>query len=95
MFIMAGQFADLFDGRAAERWGSTKHGELFDDIADFVSFSLATGFLIFRVSTNDLELPPVVGILYGVFYAGCIVYRLIRFVVNKRKEGLVTGVKYF
>ncbi len=29
--IFLGQFFDLFDGRAAEHWGSTPKGELFDD----------------------------------------------------------------
>ena len=54
-FVLIGQFADLFDGRAADKWGSTPHGEIFDDVADFTSFGLATGLFVFKVMTVDLH----------------------------------------
>lgn len=95
VFILMGQFADLFDGRAAEKFGSTAHGELFDDVADFTSFALATGFLVFKVASIDLGLNAWVSASICVFYIFCIIFRLVRFVVNKRKAGLKTGVKYF
>jgi CDP-diacylglycerol--serine O-phosphatidyltransferase len=88
--VFLGQFLDLFDGRAAERWGSTPKGELFDDVADGTSFGLTTG-LIAAASFSHLW----VGIVLGGVYVGATVYRLIRFVVEKRKEGILGGVTTF
>jgi CDP-diacylglycerol--serine O-phosphatidyltransferase len=85
-----GQFLDLFDGRAAERWGSTPQGELFDDVADGTSFGLTAG-LIVTASFAQLW----VGMLLGGLYVGATVYRLIRFVVDKRKQGILGGVTTF
>jgi len=39
----------MFDGRAAEKFGGTKNGALYDDIADFTSFGIGTGFYIFKI----------------------------------------------
>jgi CDP-diacylglycerol--serine O-phosphatidyltransferase len=88
--VFLGQFLDLFDGRAAERWGSTPQGELFDDVADGTSFGLTTG-LIAAASFTHLW----VGIVLGGVYVGATVYRLVRFVVEKRKQGVLGGVTTF
>lgn len=88
--VFLGQFLDLFDGRAAERWGSTPQGELFDDVADGTSFGLTVG-LIIMVTFSKLW----IGLLIGGFYLMAVIYRLIRFVVEKRKEGVVGGVAAF
>ena len=88
--VFLGQFLDLFDGRAAERWGSTPKGEIFDDVADGTSFGLTTG-LIAAASFGHLW----VGIALGCVYVAATVYRLIRFVVEKRKEGIQGGVTTF
>ena len=88
--VFLGQFLDLFDGRAAERWGSTPHGELFDDVADGTSFGLTVGLI---AATSFAQL--WVGIVMGVFYLGAVVFRLVRFVVEKRKQGVLGGVATF
>jgi len=88
--VFLGQFLDLFDGRAAERWGSTPQGELFDDVADGTSFGLTTG-LIAAASFTHLW----IGIVLGGVYVGATVYRLVRFVVEKRKQGVLGGVTTF
>ena len=88
--VFLGQFLDLFDGRAAERWGSTPKGEIFDDVADGTSFGLTTG-LIAAASFNHMW----VGIALGCVYVAATVYRLIRFVVEKRKDGIEGGVTTF
>lgn len=88
--VFLGQFLDLFDGRAAERWGSTPKGELFDDVADGTSFGLTAGLI---VMTSFAQL--WVGLLMGGLYVGATVYRLIRFVVEKRKQGIEGGVATF
>lgn len=88
--VFLGQFLDLFDGRAAERWGSTPQGELFDDVADGTSFGLTVG-LIIMVTFSSLW----TGLLIGGFYLLAVIYRLIRFVVEKRKQGVLGGVTTF
>ena len=92
-FVLFGQIADMFDGRAADRWGSTPNGELFDDAADFTSFGLTTGALVFKVMTIDLKLPKVPSIVLVVIYSSAILFRLIRFVVKKRKLAAISGKK--
>jgi len=88
--VFLGQFLDLFDGRAAERWGSTPSGEVFDDVADGTSFGLTVG-LIVATSFSQLW----VGVAIGLLYVGAVVYRLVRFVVEKRKQGILGGVATF
>lgn len=88
--VFLGQFLDLFDGRAAERWGSTPKGEMFDDVADGTSFGLTAGLI---VTTSFAQL--WVGMAMGGLYLGATVYRLIRFVVEKRKQGILGGVATF
>jgi len=88
--VFLGQFLDLFDGRAAERWGSTPKGEVFDDVADGTSFGLTIG-LIVATAFSELWL----GIGIGTIYLGAVVYRLVRFVVEKRRQGILGGVATF
>ncbi|EET01791.1 CDP-diacylglycerol--serine O-phosphatidyltransferase [Giardia duodenalis] len=100
--IMVGQLFDLFDGRVAEKWGSTKNGELFDDVADATSFGLAVGLLIRHVSRSLMsssegsklrsDLWPI--IIAGI-YIFCVFYRLVRFVLNKRAQCVKGGVYFF
>ena len=88
--VFLGQFLDLFDGRAAERWGSTPKGEVFDDIADGTSFGLTVG-LIAATSLSQFW----VGVTLGGLYLAATAYRLVRFVVEKRKQGILGGVATF
>ncbi len=88
--VFLGQFLDLFDGRAAQRWGSTPKGEVFDDVADGTSFGLTIGMIV-ATSFDHLWL----GIIIGVLYLAAVVYRLVRFVVEKRKAGIAGGVTTF
>jgi len=88
--VFLGQFLDLFDGRAAERWGSTPKGEVFDDVADGTSFGLTIG-LIVATAFSQLWL----GVLIGALYLAAVVYRLVRFVVEKRRQGILGGVATF
>jgi CDP-diacylglycerol--serine O-phosphatidyltransferase len=88
--VFLGQFLDLFDGRAAERWGSTPRGEIFDDVADGTSFGLTVGFIVATAFS-----PLWLGIAIGGIYLGAVVYRLIRFVVEKRRQGVAGGVATF
>ncbi len=88
--VFLGQFLDLFDGRAAERWGSTPRGEVFDDVADGTSFGATVG-LIVAVSFENRWL----GFALGAIHMGATVYRLVRFVVEKRRAGVVGGVHEF
>lgn len=95
LYIILGQFADLFDGRAAERFGSTSYGELLDDIADFTSFGLCTGLYIYRMLTFRLGMSIYISAVTTLAYVLSVLYRLIRFVINKRKAGIKTGVTFF
>jgi CDP-diacylglycerol--serine O-phosphatidyltransferase len=88
--VFFGQFLDLFDGRAAERWGSTPRGEIFDDVADGTSFGLTVG-LIVVISFSPLW----VGLILGGIYVAAVIYRLVRFVVEKRRQGVAGGVAAF
>ncbi|WP_025321372.1 CDP-alcohol phosphatidyltransferase family protein [Deferrisoma camini] len=88
--VFLGQFLDLFDGRAAEKWGSTPRGEIFDDVADGTSFGVTVG-LIVATAFDRVWL----GVGLGFVHLAATVYRLIRFVVEKRKEGVAGGVHEF
>jgi CDP-diacylglycerol--serine O-phosphatidyltransferase len=88
--VFLGQFLDLFDGRAAEKWGSTPRGEIFDDVADGTSFG-GTVALIVATSFADMRL----GIALGAVHLVTTILRLIRFVIEKRKAGEEGGVGWF
>ena len=74
ILVFVGQFFDLFDGRLARKFGSTRYGAMFDDIADGTSFGLAIGVLI----VYQLEFTLLAWGIGGL-YVVCVVYRLIRF----------------
>ncbi len=88
--VLLGQFLDLFDGRAAERWGSTPRGELFDDAADGMSFGLTISFMVAYSFSQTWA-----SVAIGGLYLGATVYRLVRFVIEKRKQGIIGGVATF
>ena len=88
--VFLGQFLDLFDGRAAERWGSTPRGELLDDLADGTNFGGSISIIIY-ISFQDVLL----GIIMSILHFTCTVYRLIRFLSDKKKSGIEGGVSYF
>jgi CDP-diacylglycerol--serine O-phosphatidyltransferase len=80
VLIFFGQFFDLFDGRMARKYGSTKRGPVFDDLADATSFGLAVGCIIYFCLANHEELVPswAAMIIAGLFVV-CLIYRLYRF----------------
>jgi len=88
--VFLGQFLDLFDGRAAEKWGSTPRGEIFDDVADGTSFGATVGLLV-AYSFKNIFL----GAALGLIHFSATAYRLIRFVMDKRKQGVEGGVASF
>lgn len=85
VLVFLGQFFDLFDGRCARKFGSTRYGALFDDIADGTSFGLATSFLLF-VALG----PTIPGFLISVIFCVSVIVRLIRFL--RLKGGLPAGM---
>ncbi len=88
--VFLGQFLDLFDGRAAERWGSTPRGEIFDDVADGTSFGVTVGLIVATAFEHRW-----LGVTLGAVHLGATVYRLVRFVVEKRRAGVAGGVAEF
>lgn len=88
--VFLGQFLDLFDGRAADRWGSTPSGELLDDLADATNFGGTISLIIWAGFQKGMG-----GILLGILHFVCTSYRLYRFLRNKRKEGIKGGTEIF
>ncbi len=88
--VFLGQFLDLFDGRAAERWGSTPRGEIFDDVADGTSFGVTVGLIVTTSFHNRWW-----GVALGGVYVTATIFRLVRFVVEKRRGGVQGGVSTF
>jgi CDP-diacylglycerol--serine O-phosphatidyltransferase len=76
LLVFLGQFFDLFDGRLARKYGSTKHGPIFDDIADGTNFGAAIGMIIFTSIHAPL---PYLALPVALIYCGCVVFRLYRF----------------
>ncbi len=93
ILIFAGQLFDLFDGRLARRFGSTRRGPVYDDIADGTSFGLALGYLIFQL-LEDGGLPNLLAALVAVIYMFAVVYRLYRFLhpTIKLPRGIFQGM---
>lgn len=88
VLVFLGQFFDLFDGRMARKFGSTRYGAIYDDIADGTSFGLAIGVLILSELGGGFVKPghllnwgaiTPAGWVVAVSYVVCVVYRLIRF----------------
>jgi CDP-diacylglycerol--serine O-phosphatidyltransferase len=77
VLVFLGQFFDLFDGRMARLYGSTRYGPIFDDIADGTSFGLAIGYLI--VAQLYASTSAVVAGTAGGVYLAFVIYRLYRF----------------
>ncbi len=93
--IFLGQFFDLFDGKMAQKFGSTPRGALYDDIADGTNFGIACGSIIFRIFHNSPS--PLLSLLAPVlalFYLGCVIYRLRRFLHPTRNlpKGIFQGM---
>jgi len=88
--VFVGQFLDLFDGRAADKWGSTPRGELLDDLADGTSFGGTIAILIWF----GLGYTPL-GAGLAITHFACTVFRLWRFLKEKREQGIETGVTLF
>ncbi len=96
VLVFLGQFFDLFDGRLARKFGSTRYGAAFDDIADGTSFGLAIGFVIlselgggFTDTGKPLDWNAISPVGWGVavLYVICVIYRLIRFLMPTIKVG--------
>lgn len=79
ILVFAGQLFDLFDGRLARRFGSTRRGPFYDDIADGTSFGLAIGYLVYHMLAVAGGLPHLPAAGLAVFYVLAVFYRLYRF----------------
>jgi CDP-diacylglycerol---serine O-phosphatidyltransferase len=84
---------DGFDGRLARMLKATsRFGERFDSISDFVCFGLAPAFILHRWILNDLdELGFAIAAAYALFAA----LRLARFTRQQRKKSLSAPVSKF
>jgi len=92
VLVFMGQFFDLFDGRMARKFGSTRHGAVFDDVADGTSFGIATGYLIFMQLGEAI--PLGLRLIVATFYVYCIVFRLYRFMhpTTSLPSGIFQGI---
>ena len=92
LLIFFGQFLDLYDGRAVKKWGGTQRGELYDDLADGTNFGGTVSFIIlYTINEKILAIP------LSIIYFSFTVYRLYRFIHNKREQniGKDEGVEIF
>jgi CDP-diacylglycerol--serine O-phosphatidyltransferase len=85
VLVFLGQFFDLFDGRLARKFGSTRFGALFDDIADGTSFGLATSLIIFASLGSNLP-----ALVLASAFCVCVIVRLVRFL--RFKDALPAGI---
>jgi CDP-diacylglycerol--serine O-phosphatidyltransferase len=83
LLVFLGQFLDLYDGRAVRKWGGTKRGELYDDIADGTNFGGTVSFIIFATVAHSW----FVFVLMFIYF-NFTIYRLYRFILDKRKNKL-------
>jgi len=88
--VFFGQILDLYDGRAAERWGSTPRGEIFDDLADGTNFGFSIGCIVFGVFSN-----LILALALSFLYITCTIYRLVRFLKDKKQANTQFGVEVF
>ena len=78
--IFAGQFFDLFDGRLAQKFGSTANGDVFDEIADATAYGVGGTIMIFCCLTFGEELISwSVAACAGALYWGAILFNVFRF----------------
>ena len=93
--IFLGQFFDLFDGKMAQKFGSTPRGALYDDIADGTNFGIACGSIIYRIFHHSSchLLSPLAPVI-AIFYFLCVVYRLRRFLhpTHNLPKGIFQGM---
>lgn len=95
LLVFIGQFFDLFDGRLARKFGSTKRGPLFDDIADATSFGFAVGCIIFYgLAYRAASVSAPAAACLSAIYVGCLLYRLYRFLNPTRpvRKGIFQGM---
>lgn len=93
--IFVGQFFDLFDGRLAQKFGSTPNGDIFDEIADATTYGIAGTVMIFCGLTFGEELIPwPVAATVGALYWGAILFNIFRFRHSsfKPKSGWFCGL---
>jgi len=84
---------DGFDGRMARMLKVTsRFGEKFDSIADFVSFGVAPAFILFKWKLFQGD---ELGYGVAIIYAMCAAIRLARFTVQARKKKLGAPVSKF
>lgn len=79
VFVFIGQFFDMFDGRLARKFGSTKGGAMFDDIADATSFGFAISAMVFFCLVRQKHFPQWAALFVALVYLACLIYRLYRF----------------
>jgi CDP-diacylglycerol--serine O-phosphatidyltransferase len=75
IFFFFGQFFDLFDWKLARKYGSTKYGPLYDDIADSVSF-----WFLPWISFITIYWVNMYSLFISWIYIFSVIYRLWRFV---------------
>lgn len=84
---------DGFDGRMARMLKVTsRFGEKFDSIADFVSFGVAPAFILFKWRLFEAD---ELGYGVAVIYSLCAAIRLARFTVQAKKKKLGAPVSKF
>lgn len=84
---------DGFDGRMARLLKVTsRFGEKFDSIADFVSFGVAPAFILFKWKLSEGD---ELGYGIAVLYLLCAAIRLARFTVQARKKKIGAPVSRF
>jgi CDP-diacylglycerol--serine O-phosphatidyltransferase len=84
---------DGLDGRLARLLKATsRFGERFDSISDFVAFGLAPAFILYRWLLGGLDL---VGFAVVVCYALCAAIRLARFARQARRKAVNAPVARF
>ena len=94
VLVFVGQFFDLFDGRLARKFGSTKRGPLFDDIADATSFGVAIGTMIYKCLSDNPAFNKWIAGIIALAYVTCLIYRLYRFLkpTEKLPKGIFQGI---
>jgi CDP-diacylglycerol--serine O-phosphatidyltransferase len=84
---------DGLDGRIARMLKATsRFGEKFDSIADFVAFGFAPAFIIFKWQLHTLN---AWGLVLTAVYALCAAYRLARFTRLAKKKDVNAPVSKF
>jgi CDP-diacylglycerol--serine O-phosphatidyltransferase len=85
-FIMLGMLFDMLDGKLARMARVTSDfGGQLDSLSDVVTFGVAPGMLIVRVSAFSWELTWLMAVLYVV----CVALRLARFNVEHSRRAVV------